>query len=971
MRKPITAADVAVQVERSRSDVWVPEGLALQKLPYTPAGITLAFDALNGLSLQEKRNDSALLPFGPFVADVVDGWVSVRPNTYDPGDDAPTQSVGPSLVETTVPVPVVPGMEVAMTGTVKVRRSGLVFKSSRNTTDFNDPVGVRATLFGLKTTVDGYGNTNAVAVRLAEVQTELQPVDSTSMTELVFPFGDPAAPSWATVPEDVDRVMFAVELMDLYRYAVTHFPASIPYRFTDTANRYVFRSPQIDSTTDNPIRLHLRDSANAYPTYPHPLSSTGYAFRDRARFENITPGVEITALAAPDGPAVTVSVYEWTTTRGALLATLEIPAGQKRTAPLDHTGAIDVVGTGTFYVESVLAPAYETSTVEQTRTTRYEYDTITPAVSSISTTLREADLSIALVRFVAGHIDTALPAGRRVRILSPGQQIVPIFTGTIRTRRRVNLPNRPTQLEVGIYDAWPRLSGEYPLMFDELHEYGPALHRLGEPVLIDGYDYTGPRGPMPDWATFNPSYRKDQLALVDSLIAARNTNNAYLFTDRRGRLNLTSTLPDSVALTASDMPADGDVSYSRQLEVSTDSASIVNVVTVDEHLIDRDEYLDRELSSQSAPQTSLREYPNGLARSISYRDPDSVDRYGPTEVRFPVIRGSGSLEDIEANNFGPPLQWWAQDILDVYAHKRVEFTRFTIPIESAAQIPLVAALQPFDAVAVRHDGSAEVVRPRVVKHTITPSGWECELDMSVRRDQALWLPPAPELPAPTADGDGYANFGPGIYDGGRPTDTGTGIIDGGDIGFVEPDPHPEWSLVDDFTRADQAELSAPWVRGAETSNATIGITSGAAVPAANNARARYYHSTPLGPFHRVEVQLGSYPEGSNAAGVLLRAAPGLDAPGIIAYVTDTNWYVSYFGDGLNAILWASGPHVRAAGDVIRADIVWHHLTVSINGTVVHERFDLGPISFGEHVGLFARGPNTRIELWRAVALDRP
>ncbi len=35
-RLPITPDDVTVQVESSRTDVWVPEGLAVRKLPYTP-----------------------------------------------------------------------------------------------------------------------------------------------------------------------------------------------------------------------------------------------------------------------------------------------------------------------------------------------------------------------------------------------------------------------------------------------------------------------------------------------------------------------------------------------------------------------------------------------------------------------------------------------------------------------------------------------------------------------------------------------------------------------------------------------------------------------------------------------------------------------------------------------------------------------------------------------------------------------
>lgn len=955
-----------MQVETARTDVWIPEGLAVQKLPYTPAGEALAFDGLTGLSLQDTRNENQYLRFGPFVADDVSGWISVRPATYSGATGAPTQQVGPSLVETTVPIPVRPGMQVAMSGTAKVRTSGKVFKSPDNTTqNFNDAVGVQAVLFGLKTTTDAYGNSTSVSVSLDRVRTQLQAANSTTITEVTFSFGTPSSPTWVTVPDGVDRVMFAVELVDLY-YEQDNNPRAIDYKFTGSVDRYVFRSPRTDSTTDNPIRVHLKDPANLYPTYPHPLSATGWAFRDRARFDNLTPGAVITAMGEPNGPAVTVSVYGWDDARGALLATFEIPAGQKETVTLEHTGSIDVTGSGTFYVESVLPAVLDSDTVEQTHTTRYEYTTVTAEVSSITTTLREADLSLALVRLVSDTLAQDLPAGRRLRVAAlAGAARVPVFAGTIRTRRLVSLPGRPQQVEIGVHDVWARLSDEYPAMFDQLAEYGPALHALGEPVRIDGVDFTGPRGPMPAWTTYNPSYLSEGGTLLDALLATRNSRRAYLFTDRRGWLVLTTTLPDSIAVIASDL-RDGDVSYSRELEIATDSAALVNVVTVDEHLIDRDDYLDRRLGTGRAPQ--FRDYPAGLSRSISYRREESVDAYGPAERTFPVVRGSGDLDDVAVGNFGPPFQWWAGDILDQYATERTEYTRFTIPVETDSQLPLVAALQPFDAVALRHAGTDQILRPRTVKHTIDPSGWLCELDMSVRRDQVYWLPPAPSVPTLPIDGGAYDNPGPGLYDG----SSGTVAIDGGAV-VSDPDPSPdEWDLLDDFDRTDETELNTPWVRGAATAGATIGLLSGAAAPAANNSRARYYHETPLGPFQRIEVTLGDYPaQASSGAGVLVRAAAGLDAPGIVAYVSDTNWYVAYFGNGLDATLWASGTHTRTAGDVIRVDIVWQHLTVAINDTVVYERFALGNIAFGEHAGLYARGTDTRIDSWRAVALDHP
>ncbi len=177
------------------------------------------------------------------------------------------------------------------------------------------------------------------------MQTLLQSAGSTAIGEVTYTLGDPDSPAWVTIPENVDTMVFFIGYVDWHGSArPSAHTASLNYRFAaNDTQRTVFSSPAVDSTTDDPIRVHVRDPANVNPTFIHPLSSTGYAFRDRSRFENLTPGTVIIAIGAPAGPAVTVSVYEWTgTARGALLETLAIPAGEKRSVELDHTGAIDV-----------------------------------------------------------------------------------------------------------------------------------------------------------------------------------------------------------------------------------------------------------------------------------------------------------------------------------------------------------------------------------------------------------------------------------------------------------------------------------------------------------------------------------------------------------------------------------------------------------------------------------------------------
>lgn len=774
MSRAITTEHVAVQVETARTDVWVPEGLAVRKLPYTPTDtLTYSYDVRNGFALTGSRDSIGVTGTNTELDSA--GWLCTVPRMYSVKDP---NTIGPPLVHTKLPIPVTPGMEVAFSGTFKARKTGV--DAAQIDGGGSTATYVEAVLYGIGESVDEYGKATKIIKKVQKFSAQLQASGDTGKTMVQFTIGDPNALQWATVPADVDRLHFAISLTLNQVQSFKQISAAYEFTYDRETARY-FRSPPVASTTDNPLRVHLRDPNNTHPTYEHPLSTTGYAFRNRALFTNITPGVEIVAL--PDtgvtGDTV-IDVYNWTGARDMLLTTITVPPGQRVVTPLAHTGAIELSSTSTFYIESVLAPVYETDTVEQTRLHRYEYTTVTDPVSDIGTTLREADLSITTVRFVSDTISPLVAAGKRLRISGrAGGQLIPMVTGTIRTRRLVAAPGRPRQVEIGVHDDWARLAEEYPSTFDRLTEYGPVLHRLGIPAVVDGVDYTGPAGALPASLGYAPSYYSDGQELRESLLTARNTAGGYLFTDRRGRLILTSALPDTVELDVSDIPAEGDMSYSKQLEVVTDSESLINVVAVTEHLLDRDDYLERVIGNAPAPQSGLDPVAS-LARTIRYRDADSVETYGQSVLELDVVRGTGDLADVVAGDFGASFQSRAEDILATYATERDDITRITLPVLTPAHVPLLAQLQPFDAVVIRHQGQPWVGRPRIVKHTISPRGWTCELDFAVRRDQVYWLPPAPAIPELPVVGGFYNDPGAGSYDGGTPETTGLGTIDGGE-----------------------------------------------------------------------------------------------------------------------------------------------------------------------------------------------
>jgi len=780
MSKRITTDNVAVQVEVSRTDVWVPEGLALEKRNYDPAGIK--FDPESGLAFDEN----VIADRDPHTGNLAaqgKNWVQVvrkenrraRPvawvnfateKAYN--DD----SVGPIITQNSFPISVRPGMEVNWAGQFAIRLPG---------TDHNMVLNMRAYLYGCGEVVDEYGVTEELTYTLIFHQ-QIHTLGGSPVNWHLFTL--PAMP-WVTIPEHVTALYLVIATADTDgEFTAMPLQATQQTWFSKaTVDMHYFASPPVDSTTDTPLTVFVRDQANTTPTYAHALSSTGYAFKNRARFDNITPGVEITALPDPaaTGPQ-TIDVHDWDGTRGALLSTIAVPSDAPAVVSLDHTGSIELVCASDFYVESVLAPVIDTEHTEQTRIYRHEYATLTDSVSSIETRIVEADLGVSTVRFVSDSVPVALPAGARARVLARYDGgYAPLVTGSIRGRRLVpGLPGRPTQVEVSIHDDWHRLGAVCPVAYDQPSEYGRMVHSLGTAVSIAGVDYTGPPASLPDGYDYFPSYHATAQTMREALTMTRNTHKWYLFVDRAGRLQFTDTLPDTIALHLSDMPGEGDMSYSSDLEIAVDSTELVTTVQVSEHLLDYEDYIGRTVGAQDPP---VRFGPIAAkVQKIDYRRAAALEAYGESKTTQAVIRGTGRWEDLRVGDFGSAFAQWAAEILDEYAHERESLARVTVPVD-ARDVEHIASLQPFDAVALSLRGTTYIGRVRAVTHAIDAATgrWLCTLDFSARSNRTYWLPPVPAFTPPPIDGGYYNGPGGGLYDGGTPESPGTGLIDGGEI----------------------------------------------------------------------------------------------------------------------------------------------------------------------------------------------
>jgi hypothetical protein len=433
----------------------------------------------------------------------------------------------------------------------------------------------------------------------------------------------------------------------------------------------------------------------------------------------------------------------------------------------------------------VPAAEWETRTQEQTRLHRFDYEDVTGDVASIRTEKIEADLGVQSIRFVSDTISPKVVAGKRVRVLALHRDgtFTTIVAGTVRTRRIVEDGRHRSQVEIGVHDSHGKLgSTECGVAFAGLAEYAPVLNRIGIPTTIDGDNVTGPSRPLPAWGGAFPAYRTDKLSVRDALIMTRNRVKGFMRLTRRDRLEVLSALPAGIALDVSDIPDEGDMSYSVNAEFGTDTADLINQVSVMEHLLDSEDF-DRSTGNEDPPMQFG--YMKGRTQTAQYRRPAAIEAYGLAAKMFPVVRGSGTWADIEAGNYGSSFAAWAAAILDAYSIERSGPKSITLPVGTDTQRRLVSKLEVLDAVVVRFRGQAFVRHIRRISHEIDPATgrWKVQLRFDVTGDQVYWLPtvPVPLIALGDTDAGTLSSPSSGLVDGRYPNEPDVYELDGGTL----------------------------------------------------------------------------------------------------------------------------------------------------------------------------------------------
>lgn len=414
------------------------------------------------------------------------------------------------------------------------------------------------------------------------------------------------------------------------------------------------------------------------------------------------------------------------------------------------------------FVESCWANKWENLYQTQTRSINRSYVNIQDDVSSIKIVNMEADTGVLTLRFCSDVLDPAtnalLQIGKSIRILGrhygatntvkpsnwsgePDYSVV--FTGIIKRIEVTYDYQFEPQITVTAYNCFNKLDSiALGCAYDTMEQYGGALNSIGNPVYIEGVEYTGTSKDIPQDTKFFPS-TNGEYSLMDALTLTRNTKKWFVSINNRDELIIRSTLPNTVKAVFTDGTMPGDLSMS-DVRMGIDTDSIINIIEIEENLLDRKDFMERSASSDSAPDT-LKTV-QGKKRTIQYISRDSIARYGEFAKKFQVVRGSGSWDDLKNDNFGSTFENWAQNLINEYAQPMINIASIKVPIKNSKDIKLMSEIEVLDRVYIGYKDEYFDMRVREITHDISPGKWVVELKFQPKNDMTYWNGPDTDQP---------------------------------------------------------------------------------------------------------------------------------------------------------------------------------------------------------------------------------
>lgn len=647
-------------------------------------------------------------------------------------------NLGPILAQSKVPYPVEEGMLLNFGGTLYVRRTGT---QERTEEDLATGMNVRFSLWGKGKTSDEYGE-HDLDVELAYYEGTLQSSSSSPGRAMVTYVVAPQAND-VVVPANIDQVYFVATLK---QSAVGEY-ASGTFENNERAGT---AAAYFGTSNTDPLYIKVELPSSEQNTYRHPLSATGVALKNRKYFDNVSKPKALTFFG--NNSAVSLDIYKSVgKVRGSLIGTWTASAGERKTITIESsTGQVELVSANPFWVESCKAISYDTLSETQTTLERIEWTDVSDPVNNIVAIRNEYEISKLQIAFVSDELSNSslLMPGKRVRLLINhyGLSKAPegsasyntIFTGMIRDYRvKYDYLNEPF-IELVVEDAHRALQdtdGDY--LYDLPIEYAPMLNGLGHSVSVDGVEISGPWKNKTDSPKNQPSAFVDGMKVEESLEAMRNSTKGYVYVDRFNTVQYKSTLSQEHKLVLGDTFAKSDISYSR-LDKGTDTEEVINQVKPTEYRLDLEELKDRsvdsELPADIDPIQSIREV------SQWWYDQASIASFGAREATFPVVRGTGRLEDIRNNELGPGFHDWADAIMDDYVLAKNRVSRVMIIPDNFYDLKRLSELEIFDAIKIQWKNELHTCFIRKMEWTIVDNHVRLELYFTRESSGVAWTP---------------------------------------------------------------------------------------------------------------------------------------------------------------------------------------------------------------------------------------
>lgn len=416
-------------------------------------------------------------------------------------------------------------------------------------------------------------------------------------------------------------------------------------------------------------------------------------------------------------------------------------------APLNASG-------NDFYIESCVPKKWDEFQFTQNYLESITYSNVTEDTASISIERAEADAGVITVKFASVELDpitnSLLQPGRNIRILGrhygPGNEIRPgswsgdsyyeiNAVGKIKRIEVVYDYKNEPQISVTAYDIYQKAdSVQLGLAYDDTIEYAPAVHALGNPVYINGFDYTGPSSRMPEELRYFPS-AYGSISLMDGLIMTRNTNKGFVYVNKKNELIVKDDISTDVKLVFTDGTLPGNLSMGN-VKQGLDTETIINAIDIEENLLDKSDYVDRIASSAQPPEEFKTI--SGKERTVRYQDVGSIQNFGEYAKSFQVVRGTGKHIDIKNNNFGTPFENWAAEILENFAVPNIYISEITVPVKSSDHIRMLSSLDILDKVWVCYKGETYEVNIRSIQQEIRPGKWTFVIKFLPQSDMTYW-----------------------------------------------------------------------------------------------------------------------------------------------------------------------------------------------------------------------------------------